>query len=132
MAIGVAYQTTSRSVTVECNNGVMQGFGWYRVVMGLLMKVLYGVPVATLLVMVLALTGCQKTDTDPALPGADVAVKCQDPRPEMCTLEYLPVCGLHNSAQGWKTFGNACAACREAGVVGYKAGECNAEAELGN
>jgi hypothetical protein len=48
---------------------------------------------------------------------------CTDPRPELCTMNYLPVCGAridHTS----KTYSNGCSACSDAEVVGYIAGKC--------
>jgi hypothetical protein len=35
---------------------------------------------------------------------------CADPRPQMCTRDYRPACGLHRDGTR-KTYGNACSAC---------------------
>ncbi len=49
---------------------------------------------------------------------------CQDPRPEICTREYRPVCGSH--ADGSRlTYGNGCSACADERVTGWQPGECD-------
>lgn len=65
------------------------------------------------------LAGCQSTDLD----SNRLEVRCQSPRPEICTFEYRPVCGLTETGQ-WQTQGNACSACGNAEVVGYRSGAC--------
>jgi len=56
-----------------------------------------------------------------SLPVAGGA--CADPRPQMCTREYRPACGLHRDGSR-KTYGNPCAACSDPGVVSQAAGAC--------
>ncbi len=51
------------------------------------------------------------------------AIVCKAPRPEMCTREYRPVCGLFADGT-FKTFGNACTACSNENVVRYIPGPC--------
>jgi len=48
---------------------------------------------------------------------------CQDPRPQICTLDYRPVCGQSTTGET-KTYGNACMACGDASVIGSFEGEC--------
>ena len=48
---------------------------------------------------------------------------CADPRPQMCTREYRPACGLHRNGSR-KTYGNACSACSDPDVVSQAAGAC--------
>jgi hypothetical protein len=80
-----------------------------------------------------ALSGC-------AAPGtleADLPPKmteCPNPRPEMCTREYAPVCGAvltgvqcvtsPCSSTVHQTFGNKCDACANPQTVGYMDGAC--------
>ena len=53
----------------------------------------------------------------------DELTPCQEPRPEICTQDYTPVCGkLANGER--RTYPNACSACAKAEVVGYAPGEC--------
>ena len=48
---------------------------------------------------------------------------CEDPRPEVCTLDYRPVCGQQGDSE-MQTYGNACMACGDASVIGFFDGEC--------
>ena len=50
-------------------------------------------------------------------------MKCPDERPEMCTMQFDPVCGILNDDTR-KTFSNACSACANKLVIGYQQGEC--------
>lgn len=67
----------------------------------------------------LLLAGCQSVKPD----NDQLEARCQSPRPEICTFEYRPVCGLLQSGK-WQTQGNACSACGNPEVVGYTAGAC--------
>ena len=52
---------------------------------------------------------------------------CEDPRPQVCALNYDPVCGYHgddNYKTGGKTYGNACSACADDAVSGHRPGAC--------
>ena len=55
--------------------------------------------------------------------GADNFVACQEPRPEICTMDYVPVCGVLEGG-GKKTYSNACVACSDTAVNGYTEGAC--------
>jgi tetratricopeptide (TPR) repeat protein len=48
---------------------------------------------------------------------------CADPRPQMCTRDYRPACGLRRDGSR-KTYGNACSACSDPDVVTQGAGAC--------
>ena len=48
---------------------------------------------------------------------------CADPRPQVCTRDYRPACGLRRDG-GRKTYGNACSACSDPEVVTQAAGAC--------
>ena len=62
-------------------------------------------------------------------------VACKSPRPEVCTREYRPVCAQRDTgircvtapcpSSEWVTLGNACSACSELKVLGYRAGACS-------
>lgn len=67
--------------------------------------------------------------------------ECSEPRPEMCTKEYRPVCGMYNpeviQCVTWpcgETFGNSCMACANENITNYEVGTCedlaNQESEL--
>jgi hypothetical protein len=49
---------------------------------------------------------------------------CKEPRPEICTMQYDPVCGVH-SDNTTKTYASDCTACSHKEVVGYNADVCH-------
>jgi hypothetical protein len=63
-------------------------------------------------------------------------IQCRSPRPEICTLNYLPVCAERDTnircikapcpATEYKTYSNACSACSDPKVLGYKLDSCEA------
>ena len=57
-----------------------------------------------------------------SLPVA-AAYPCADPRPQMCTRDYRPACGLHRDGNP-QTYGNACSACSNPHVLTQSAGAC--------
>jgi hypothetical protein len=60
----------------------------------------------------------QSSDTSSAM------TRCTEPRPQICTQEYLPVCAqLKDGAQ--RTYATGCVACADAEVVGYRPGACD-------
>jgi len=48
---------------------------------------------------------------------------CKDPRPQMCTMDYRPVCGAMTGGEK-KTYSNGCSACSDLSVLSYVPGEC--------
>ena len=48
---------------------------------------------------------------------------CEEPRPQVCTMDYRPVCGTLNDASV-KTYANGCGACGDANVVSWVEAEC--------
>jgi len=69
-------------------------------------------------IAVLILAGCQ---SKPSVPEG--ALMCEEPRPQMCTMDYTPACGHH--ADGTvKTYSNSCSACAKAEVSFVVEGEC--------
>ena len=84
----------------------------------------------------LVLAACGIARPEPEALAA-LEVECEEPRPEVCTREYRPVCALVDTgircvttpcpASEWKLYGNACTACSDADVVGYRRGECSTE-----
>lgn len=52
--------------------------------------------------------------------------ECTDPRPQICTMDYNPVCAQLDAGPR-RTFSNGCQACSNQEVVGYFAGECPPE-----
>lgn len=73
-------------------------------------------------------------------PSGDSAasyIACQDPRPEVCTREYRPVCAQRDTgvrcvttpcdSSEWVSRSNACTACSDPKVLGYRPGACPEE-----
>lgn len=82
------------------------------------------------LMALLLTTGCAMTGgPSEGSQRAQLDVQCQDPRPEVCTFEYQPVCALRESDQSagreWETYSNGCTACSDVTVIGYKAEPCD-------
>jgi len=60
--------------------------------------------------------------------------QCQDPRPQLCTMDYQPVCGSRDKGRRCITtpcnstelhnYANACAACADAAVYSHYPGVC--------
>ncbi len=67
-------------------------------------------------------------------PAGPQFTECTTPRPEVCTMQYLPVCATRNTGIRCVTtpcdsseqleFSNACSACADPDVIGYAAGAC--------
>ena len=66
---------------------------------------------------VLFIVGCQTQ------PIATLVTQCAEPRPQVCTMEYAPVCA-DLAAGGRKTYSSACNACADDVVTSYLRGEC--------
>ncbi|HTR83034.1 MAG TPA: hypothetical protein VMI56_01050 [Reyranella sp.] len=58
---------------------------------------------------------------DESLPVAGGA--CAEPRPQVCTRDYRPACGVLRDGSR-KTYGNACSACADPAVLTQSAGTC--------
>jgi tetratricopeptide (TPR) repeat protein len=67
----------------------------------------------------LVMTGAELAEESLPVAGGG----CADPRPQTCTREYRPACGLHRDGSR-KTYGNACSACSDPEVVSQAAGAC--------
>jgi hypothetical protein len=56
----------------------------------------------------------------PAKPPAGLRA-CGEPRPQICTKEFMPACGVRRDGTRM-TYSNGCMACMDANVVGYLPG----------
>ncbi len=75
-----------------------------------------------LVASLLLISGCASSRIDKSI--IEVARHCPEERPQMCTMQYDPVCGLHADGSS-KTYSSGCTACSHAEVLGYNPGECN-------
>ena len=68
----------------------------------------------------LLLSACQSASERPTNFTA-----CTEPRPQICTRIYRPVCAELEPDGMLKTYPSDCSACSEADVQGYTPGECS-------
>lgn len=57
-------------------------------------------------------------------PSAELII-CKDPRPQICTREYNPVCATYKDGSK-KTGATGCTACSDPEVIGYVMAVCEA------
>lgn len=75
------------------------------------------------IVALLLMAGCA-SDSGGRTEGMEAAwIHCTNPRPQVCTMEYMPVCARLNE-DGRKTYDNGCNACADHRVVSYRPGRC--------
>ncbi|NNF52650.1 MAG: hypothetical protein HKN59_09460 [Gammaproteobacteria bacterium] len=77
--------------------------------------------------------GCAET-SQPIPSHERTYVECEAPRPELCTQHYDPVCAQRDTgircittpcdSSEWRRYSNACVACADEAVYGYRAGDC--------
>jgi len=60
---------------------------------------------------------------DSKVAGEQEMVSCPEPRPQICSREYRPVCAKLQDG-GFKTYANGCTACTDPTVTGYREGVC--------
>lgn len=76
--------------------------------------------VAMVSVLVVA---CSTPTSDGAATPTTELTPCEDPRPQICTANYDPVCGQLGDGSH-KTYANGCSACGDAAVSGHRPGAC--------
>jgi len=55
--------------------------------------------------------------------GTNEMVACTEPRPQVCSQDYRPVCATLQDGS-FKTYSNGCNACSDPAVIGYREGAC--------
>lgn len=89
-----------------------------------MLKVLCSFSLVSLSLLVL---GCATTNTEKNNlnePGILDVIICEEPRPQICTREYNPVCATLKDGS-IKTGSTGCTSCSDAEVVSYKMGACD-------
>jgi hypothetical protein len=76
-----------------------------------------------LLIANTAIACAQAISVEAPVSSQTVLVACEEPRPQVCTMQYDPVCGLTGNNQ-YKTYSNACSACSDASVSAHSPGAC--------
>lgn len=56
-------------------------------------------------------------------PKLESLTQCNNPRPQVCTMEYNPVCGLRED-QSIGDYATGCTACSDDNVTGWAPGTC--------
>ncbi len=89
---------------------------------------------AAAVIVGMILFGC--AEPSPRSLPVTAVLQCSDPRPEICTLEYLPVCAVRDTgvrcattpceSTELATYSNACSACNDPTVLGHSEGACEA------
>lgn len=82
-----------------------------------------GIHLFLLVVLAVLVIACTSVSEKEQLADDPAIIFCTDPRPQICTREYRPVCGQRDDAS-LKTYGNACTACGDPEVMGYRIGPC--------
>ncbi len=79
---------------------------------------------AMLLIFMSALvSACASYDKKTAAPSISKLTVCNEPRPQLCTREYNPVCATYKDGSK-KTGATGCTACSDTDVVGYVMAAC--------
>ena len=76
-------------------------------------------PIILISFLIICFTSCD-TNSDKEI----LDTMCSEPRQEVCTREYDPVCGYKSDGES-KTYSNGCSACAEKEIIGYNNGECD-------
>lgn len=77
-----------------------------------------------LLASVVLASGCQSIDSAESSRTPSGLTMCTEPRPQICTREYRPVCAWIPESGSWNSYSTGCVACSDQKVAGYKDGAC--------
>ena len=88
-----------------------------------MLKVLRSLSLVSLGVLTVGCTTSADEKNDINDPGALDLILCEEPRPQICTREYNPVCATLKDGSK-RTGSTGCTSCSDPKVVGYKKGAC--------
>lgn len=74
----------------------------------------------SLIIGAIVISACSTTSTTST---DNNTTQCEEPRPQMCTMEYMPVCATLADGSN-KTFASGCSACGDSEVKSYTDNEC--------
>jgi len=75
-----------------------------------------------LVIMLLSLAACAVGESN-TTPADSLQTVCLEPRQQICTMDYTPVCAELESEE-LKTYSNACTACADVSVVSHQPAAC--------
>jgi len=79
------------------------------------------------ILLLVLVTGCTSShETTEGTVVTSTMTACAEPRPQICTREYRPVCAQLADGR-FKTHATACTACSSAAVSAYKDGACETD-----
>lgn len=90
-----------------------------------MLKVLRLLPVILLGILAVGCVNSSDEKIDLNEPGALDIILCEEPRPQICTREYDPVCATLKDGST-RTGATGCTSCSDSEVLGYKMGACEA------
>ena len=80
--------------------------------------------ITSLIYPCLILIGCSSVAETKNIKIAEPKIMiCKEPRPQLCTLNYQPVCATTKNTKE-KTYANGCSACSDKNVINYREGAC--------
>ena len=92
---------------------------------GNILKCIVTASIISMLLPLPAFSGGSAPEEEIKIESAGLII-CPEPRPQICTMNYLPVCGQLQDGS-FKTYSNGCGSCSDSAVVGYREGECSKE-----
>ncbi len=69
-----------------------------------------------------ALGACANSASEKVVPAAGATI-CKNPRPQVCTMDYRPVCATFKDGSA-KTYSNGCGACTDTNVTFWVEDAC--------
>lgn len=89
-----------------------------------MLKILRSLSLLSLVVLTVGCaTTCEEENEINNEPGALDLILCEEPRPQICTREYDPVCATFKDGST-VTGSTGCTSCSDPEVIGYKKGAC--------
>lgn len=87
-----------------------------------------GIPILFFFVLSACMGGEKNSESTSAQiePDDSGLQQCPDTRPEICTMDYRPVCAVLGDGSR-KTYSNGCGACADASVDVFRVGACDDE-----